>query len=58
LQLINIIIVEVLNTDIIIIIIIIIIINVKLKFTPEGPEGEQRYNATLSLTSALDGVGG
>jgi hypothetical protein len=24
----------------------------------EGPEGEQRYNATLSLTSALDGMGG
>jgi len=24
----------------------------------EGPKGEQRYNSTLSLTSALDGVGG
>jgi len=24
----------------------------------EGPEGEQRYGSTLSLTSALDGVGG
>ena len=24
----------------------------------EGPEGEQMYNSTLSLTSALDGVGG
>ena len=24
----------------------------------EGPEGEQRYTSTLSLTSALDGVGG
>jgi len=24
----------------------------------EGPEGKQRYNSTLSLTSALDGVGG
>jgi hypothetical protein len=24
----------------------------------EGPEKEYRYNATLSLTSALDGVGG
>ena len=24
----------------------------------EGPEGEQRYNSTLSVTSALDGVGG
>jgi hypothetical protein len=24
----------------------------------EGPEGEQRYSSTLSLTSALDGVGG
>ena len=23
----------------------------------EGPEREQRYNSTLSLTSALDGVG-
>jgi hypothetical protein len=32
------------------------------KFRPrtghEGPEGEQRYCSTLSLTSALDGVGG
>jgi len=24
----------------------------------EGPEGEQRYSSTLSLTSGLDGVGG
>jgi len=24
----------------------------------EGPEGEKRYSYTLSLTSALDGVGG
>jgi hypothetical protein len=24
----------------------------------EGPEGEYRYSSTLSLTSALDGVGG
>jgi hypothetical protein len=24
----------------------------------EDPEGEQRYSYTLSLTSALDGVGG
>jgi len=24
----------------------------------ERPEGEQRYSFTLSLTSALDGVGG
>jgi len=24
----------------------------------EGPEGEQRYSSTLSLTSALDGMGG
>ena len=24
----------------------------------KGPEGEQRYNCTVSLTSALDGVGG
>jgi hypothetical protein len=24
----------------------------------EGPEGEQMYSSTLSLTSALDGVGG
>jgi len=23
----------------------------------EGPEGEQRYSSTLSLTSAIDGVG-
>jgi len=23
-----------------------------------GPEGEKRYSSTLSLTSALDGVGG
>jgi hypothetical protein len=23
----------------------------------EGPEGEQRYSSTLSLTSVLDGVG-
>ena len=35
---------------------------VKGKFHPrtshEGPEGEQRYSSTLSLTSALDGVSG
>ena len=24
----------------------------------EGPKGEQRYSSTVSLTSALDGVGG
>ena len=24
----------------------------------EGPDVEQRYSSTLSLTSALDGVGG
>jgi hypothetical protein len=24
----------------------------------QGPEGEQRYSSTLSLTSALNGVGG
>jgi len=24
----------------------------------EGPEGEQRYSSTLSLTSTVDGVGG
>jgi len=24
----------------------------------EGPEGEQKYSSTLSLTSAIDGVGG
>jgi hypothetical protein len=24
----------------------------------EGPQGENRYSSTLSLTSALDGVGG
>ena len=24
----------------------------------EGPEGEQTYSSTLSLNSALDGVGG
>ena len=34
----------------------------KGKFYPrtghESPEGEQRYRSTLSLTSALDGVGG
>ena len=24
----------------------------------EGPQGEYRYSSTLSLTSALDGVGG
>ena len=24
----------------------------------EGPEGKQRYNSTVSLTLALDGVGG
>ena len=24
----------------------------------EGPQGEYRYRSTLSLTSALDGVGG
>ena len=35
---------------------------VKAKVRPttshEGPEGEQRYSSTPSLTSALDGVGG
>ena len=35
---------------------------VKGKFHPrtahEGPEGDQKYSFTLSLTSALDGVGG
>jgi len=34
----------------------------KNKFHPRaghyGPEGENRYSATLSLTSAIDGVGG
>jgi len=34
----------------------------KVKFTPEqatkAQRGEQRYSSTLSLTSALDGVGG
>ena len=34
----------------------------KGKFHPrtdhEGPEGEERYSSTLSLTSVLDGVGG
>jgi hypothetical protein len=24
----------------------------------KGPKGEKRYNSSLSLTSALDGVGG
>jgi len=24
----------------------------------QGPEGEERYSSTLSLISALDGVGG
>jgi hypothetical protein len=33
-------------------------VKVKLKLGHEGPEGEQRYSSTLSLTSALDGVGG
>ena len=35
-------------------------VRVKLTLTAghEGPEGEQKYNSTLSLTSALDGVGG
>jgi hypothetical protein len=36
-------------------------IKVKGKVYPrtgrEGPEGEKRYSSTLSLTSALDGVG-
>jgi hypothetical protein len=35
---------------------------IKLKHTPrighESPEGEYRYSSTLSLTSALDGMGG
>ena len=31
---------------------------VRSKADHEGPEGEQRYSSTLSLTSALDGVGG
>jgi len=29
----------------------------KVKFTPEGPQGEWRYSCTLSLTSMLDGGG-
>jgi hypothetical protein len=37
-------------------------LKLKGKFLPrtgdEGPEGEYRYNSTLSLTSALDGVVG
>jgi len=37
-------------------------VKVKVKVYPrtghEGPEGEQMYSSTLSLTSALDGVGG
>jgi len=32
--------------------------NVRLRTGHEGPEGEKRYSSTLSLTSALDGVGG
>jgi hypothetical protein len=31
---------------------------VPLRTGHEGPQGEQRYSSTLSLTSALDGVGG
>jgi hypothetical protein len=31
---------------------------VRLRTGYEGPEGELRYSSTLSLTSALDGVGG
>jgi hypothetical protein len=42
--------------------ILIRLYNVKGKVHPrtghEGPEEELRYNSTLSLTSALDGVGG
>jgi hypothetical protein len=30
---------------------------VKVRKGHEGPEGEQRYSSTLSLTSALDGAG-
>jgi hypothetical protein len=40
----------------------IIKVKVKVKVHPrtghEGPEGEQRFSSTLSLTTALDGVGG
>jgi hypothetical protein len=43
---------------IIIIIIIIIIGKVQPRTGHEGPEGEHMYSSTLSLTSALDGVGG
>ena len=34
-------------------------VKVKVQFITcrEGPDGEWRYNSTLSLTSALDGVG-
>jgi hypothetical protein len=31
---------------------------VHLRIDHEGPEGEYNYSSTLSLTSALDGVGG
>jgi hypothetical protein len=31
---------------------------VHLRTAHEGPEGKYRYSSTLSLTSALDGVGG
>ena len=37
-----------------------VVLKVKAKVHPraghEGPEGEQKYRSTLSLTSALDGV--
>jgi len=40
----------------------IITIKCKSKVHPrtghEGPEGRKRHNSTLSLTSALEGVGG
>jgi hypothetical protein len=34
------------------------VIKVCPKIGHEGPEGELRYSATISLTLALDGVGG
>ena len=32
--------------------------NVRSRTGSVGPEGEQRCNSTLSLTSVLDGMGG
>jgi hypothetical protein len=32
-------------------------VNVHLRIGQEDPEGEQKYRSTLSLTSALDGMG-